>query len=77
MRSSVLKYFSALTILCLFFLTACNYHIQKRIPPKAIKGVLDLTDWDFKRDGPVDLSGEYAFYWKQYFDGLVKSQSWF
>jgi len=68
MRSSVLKYFSALTILFLFFLTACNYHIQKRIPPKAIKGVLDLTDWDFKRDGPVDLSGEYAFYWKQYFN---------
>jgi hypothetical protein len=49
----------------LIFLAACNYHIQKRIPPKAIKGVLDLTDWDFKRDGPVELSGEYAFYWKQ------------
>jgi PAS domain S-box-containing protein len=65
MKSSVLKYFSALTILFLFFLTACDHHIQKRIPPEAIKGVLDLTDWDFKRDGPVDLSGEYEFYWKQ------------
>ncbi len=65
MRSSVPKYFSALTLLFLIFLAACNYHIQKRIPPKAIKGVLDLTDWDFKRDGPVELSGEYAFYWKQ------------
>ncbi|NOQ20909.1 MAG: PAS domain S-box protein [Desulfobacterales bacterium] len=66
MRSSVLKYFSALTILFLVFLAACNYHIQKKIPPKAIKGVLDLTDWDFRRDGRVDLSGEYAFYWKQH-----------
>jgi PAS domain S-box-containing protein len=47
-------------------LAACNYHIQKKIPPKAIKGVLDLTDWDFRRDGRVDLSGEYAFYWKQH-----------
>jgi len=62
----VLKYFSALTILFLVFLAACNYHIQKKIPPKAIKGVLDLTDWDFRRDGRVDLSGEYAFYWKQH-----------
>ena len=66
MRSSVLKYFSALTILFLIFLAACNYQIQKRIFPEAIRGVLDLTDWDFKRDGPVDLSGEYAFYWKQH-----------
>ncbi|MBW2668696.1 MAG: PAS domain S-box protein [Deltaproteobacteria bacterium] len=62
----MLKYFSALTILFLVFLAACNYHIQKKIPPKAIKGVLDLTDWDFRRDGRVDLSGEYAFYWKQH-----------
>ena len=66
MRSSVLKYFSASTILFLIFLAAYNYQIQKRISPEAIRGVLDLTDWDFKRDGPVDLSGEYAFYWKQH-----------
>ncbi len=66
MRSSVLKSFLALTILFLFFFGGCNYHIQKRIPPKAIKGVLDLTDWDFRWDGLIDLSGEYAFYWKQH-----------
>ena len=33
--------------------------------PKAVKGVLDLSSWDFDRDGPISLSGEYAFYWNQ------------
>jgi PAS domain S-box-containing protein len=70
MRSSVLRSFLALTILFLFFLAACNYHIQTKVPPKAIKGVLDLTNWDFRWDGLIDLSGEYAFYWKQHLNPL-------
>jgi len=35
------------------------------MPPRAIKGVLDLTTWNLENDGTVDLSGEYEFYWKQ------------
>ena len=35
-----------------------------------MKGVLDLTAWDLNNDGPVDLTGEYEFYWKQ----LLKPQ---
>jgi len=35
------------------------------LPPKAIKGVLDLTAWNLENDGTVDLTGEYEFYWKQ------------
>ncbi len=31
--------------------------------PVARQGVLDLTSWDFSRDGPVDLDGEWGFYW--------------
>lgn len=34
--------------------------------PLAVRGVLDLTQWDFDRRGPADLSGEYEFYWNQY-----------
>ena len=41
----------------LIFFSACLNDSPRRIPPKAVKGVLDLTDWDFKIDGPVDLSG--------------------
>jgi|GEM_PF-133282 len=38
---------------------------QKPIP-KADKGVLDLRSWDFDKDGPVSLDGEWEFYWKEF-----------
>ena len=50
----------------MLFLIACNHNFQEKTPPKAVKGILDLTDWNFKSDGAVDLSGEYEFYWKQH-----------
>ncbi|GAF87551.1 unnamed protein product, partial [marine sediment metagenome] len=34
-----------------------------RQPPVPKDGLLDLTDWDFNRDGPVALKGEWDFYW--------------
>jgi len=34
----------------------------------AHKGKLDLTKWDFGRDGTIELSGEYEFYWKKHID---------
>jgi signal transduction histidine kinase len=39
---------------------------DKKIPPKAIKGVLDLRDWDFQKDGNINLDGEWEFYWKEF-----------
>jgi PAS domain S-box-containing protein len=54
------------TIIVLFsFLFSCRSDFSGKIPPEAVKGVLDLTEWDFKRDGPANLSGEYEFYWGQ------------
>ena len=56
----------SLIIVCLIIISACLNDSTRRISPRAVKGVLDLTDWDFKKDGPVDLSGEYEFYWSQH-----------
>ena len=50
----------------LIFFSACLNDSPRRIAPRAIKGVLDLTDWDFKKDGPIDLNGEWEFYWMQH-----------
>ena len=50
----------------LIFFSACLNDPPRRIAPKAVKGVLDLSDWDLKKDGPVDLIGEYEFYWMQH-----------
>jgi len=32
---------------------------------KAVKGVLDLTAWDFQNNVSVNLDGEWEFYWQQ------------
>ncbi|MBW2430193.1 MAG: histidine kinase, partial [Deltaproteobacteria bacterium] len=48
------------------FLSACLNDAPRRIAPKADKGILDLTDWDLREDGPVDLSGEWEFYWSRH-----------
>ena len=58
-----------LAILTFFLLTCSN---SKQIPPKAVKGVLDLREWDFDpsrdsgTDGNVNLDGEWEFYWKEF-----------
>jgi two-component system, sensor histidine kinase ChiS len=52
-----------LIIFSSFLLTCSN---SKQIPPKAVKGVLDLRDWDFEKDGNVNLDGEWEFFWKEF-----------
>ena len=52
-----------LAIICLF-LVACGPLINTDQPvPEAIDGVIDLRDWDFEKDGSINLSGEWVFFW--------------
>lgn len=37
--------------------------------PKAEGGVLDLRQWDFAKDGPVLLDGEWELFWERLLDG--------
>jgi signal transduction histidine kinase len=34
--------------------------------PRVVDGLIDLSDWNFNRDGRVILSGNYEFYWQQH-----------
>ena len=52
-------------IFSIFLVYSCGLGTEKKIPPKAIKGILDLRTWNFVVDGPVDLAGEYEFFWKK------------
>jgi len=36
--------------------------------PKAEDGILDLSGWDFEKQGTVSLSGIWAFYWNEFAD---------
>ncbi|MBF0396600.1 MAG: response regulator [Desulfobacterales bacterium] len=50
-------------ILFLFMITGCEFSNSSR--PKAVKGILDLRNWDFAKDGIIDLNGEWEFYWEK------------
>ncbi len=47
------------------FFTSCRKDSKSKIPPEAINGVLNLHNWDLEKDGPVDLKGEWDFYWNK------------
>jgi len=51
-----------LALVWVYWLSACA---PAQSPPAAVNGVLDLTGWDFDRDGPVNLDGEWEMYWQQ------------
>ena len=48
-------------------LTNCGKTYSGKKQPKAIKGVMELRGWDFEKDGPVELNGEWEFYWKSFY----------
>ena len=55
----------AVTVLALAagLLGGCKAHKQG---PQAARGVLDLRQWNFEKDGPVKLDGQWEFYWKKF-----------
>lgn len=54
----------AAVVILLFFFTACSQ--ERYISPEAKRGILDLREWDFAKNGSIDLDGEWAFYWKEF-----------
>lgn len=54
--------------LFVFFNVFTHWSLQaqdQQKPPIAVNGVMDLRHWDFDRNGSIDLSGEWLFYWQQ------------
>jgi len=64
------------TVSYLFVLAVCmltNLHAQEA--PLAEKGVLDLQDYDFLNMGPVEVRGEFEFYWNQMISPALEGDS--
>lgn len=56
---------SVLLLVCAIFACTCGKTYENKGQPEAVKGVLDLRGWDFREQGPVDLNGEWQFYWNE------------
>jgi len=54
-----IKYLLPLFFMTFFFIFCSG----GKISPKAQRGVLDLRDWNFEKDGIVKLDGEWEFFW--------------
>lgn len=65
------KYLKVLIIVFVFLIISSFAlylftHLNKtKSMPTASKGVLDLAQWNFAQDGPIQLNGEWEFYWNQ------------
>ncbi|MBL8019898.1 MAG: sensor histidine kinase [Leptospirales bacterium] len=71
-------------ILSLFPLAAYGTPQEKKVPPVAAEGVLDLRQWNFEQDGPVPLNGQWKFHPGKFKDeikpediaGLIEPGPW-
>lgn len=56
--TTVKKLLFTINLLVLLFALPIN------AAPRATEGLLDLRDWSFTVDGPIDLAGEWEFHWR-------------
>ena len=52
-------------IFSILLLVLSMYLHSSKKQMQAQKGILDLTNWDFSKDGVVSLDGEWEFYWNE------------
>ncbi|NVO11639.1 MAG: response regulator [Bacteroidales bacterium] len=55
-------------ILSLGFSSCLNSKKENKTAPLAEKGVLNLQDWDFDKNGIIQLNGQWAFYWNSFIE---------
>ena len=60
-----MKYLKFILFAAIILIMACAPEYSGKKPPTAKDGVLDLRGWDFLKDGPVKLDGDWEFYWEE------------
>ncbi len=59
MKFSFFEFFLIIIVLICF---GCS---RPQTQPRAEKGNIDFSNWNFKKDGSVNLNGEWEFYWNR------------
>lgn len=88
MKNSYLPKIKLFLVLCAVFFvilgiikSSVSITNPKKTPPLAMNGAIDLRNWDFKKDGMVELNGDWEYYDKQllypgdFSHGLIKDKS--
>ena len=66
MKKKLITFAVLLTIFSSLLLSVGNVSFAKSNDrPQALNGILDLNDWNFHRDGMVNLDGQWEFYWQE------------
>lgn len=66
MKKRILRILFVIIANILLLLSGCATDpTESKIPPVAVKGIMDLTNWDFNRDSILNLDGEWEFYYNQ------------
>ncbi|OZM56983.1 hypothetical protein CIB95_09440 [Lottiidibacillus patelloidae] len=66
-KSQIMRFFIVVISIAVAILFIFSHlSNEERKIPKAKLGVLDLAEWSFAEDGPINLYGEWSFYWKQH-----------
>lgn len=57
---------------------SCSRDMHERGRREAVRGRLDLGEWDFRRDGPAELNGDWEFRWGALLepDRFNRSEQW-
>jgi signal transduction histidine kinase len=61
-------YAGILFLVILLFVCCSSEGVSHSEAPVASNGILDLTHWNFERDGPINLNGEWFFYWNTFLE---------
>jgi len=57
--------FIFLSALLLLVLSGCTHQSTVPVAPAADQGMIELSNWDFAKQGNVSLDGNWAFYWDE------------
>jgi len=69
MRIQKIRISKTVKIVLILMLFSNNFlYAQKTNKPVAKNGILDLTNWNFEKEGKINLSGEWEFYWNKFYN---------
>lgn len=66
------KFFFYFSFICLLFVFCQKSSTSQFF---AQRGTLELSNWDFEKDGNIRLDGEWEFHWKKSFDDIKSENS--